>query len=181
MKDGEKNPVCLESQEWQYFCTGSLGEGVGLYISERLLSEPSKVLVFCKAWSNRCWNQGVVAGISVPFGWCCRCPMKSDFQEGCFVSQIQHWVGEVSQRKMGLTCSHMLQAENLLSSLSAPSLICHWNGLRWQGRRLQAEGFLGTGSACPLSQRLLWTVEGWTPEWLHKGFQALVHDTLKIF
>lgn len=180
MKDGEKNPICLGSQEWQYFCTGSLGEGVGLYMSERLLSEPSKVLVFCKASSTRCWNQGVVAEVSILFGWCCRCPMKSDFQGGCFVSQIQHWVGEVSQRKIGLTCTHMLQAGNLLSSFSASSLIYHSNGLRWQGRKLNAEGFLEAGSASPFSQRLLWTVEGWKPEWLHKGFQALVRDTLKI-
>lgn len=184
MKDGEKNPSYLGSQEWQYFCTGSLGEEL--------------VCIGCCQNLQRCQCcyhsvlQSLIQQLleprhcSVPCGWCCRCPMKSDFQGGCllscnhFVSQIQHWVGEVSQRKMGLTCSHMLHDENLLSSFSAPALICHWNGLRWQGKRLNAEGFLETGTSSPLSQRLLWTVGGWTPEWLHKGFQALVHDLLKI-
>lgn len=85
---------------------------------------------FCKAWSNSCWDWGVVIGISVTFGWYCEWLVKFDFQGGFFkdfpqkpfVSQMQQCVWEASQRKIGLTDSHIVHAENLLSWFSAPSL-----------------------------------------------------------
>lgn len=190
MKDDKKNPSYLGNQEWKYFCTGSLREVISLY---RLLSKSSKVtcvgadtMVSCKTWSNSCWDRGVVTGISVTFGWCCRWPMKFDFQGGCllpqnhFVSQIQQCVQEVSQRKTGLTSSYIVHAENLLSWFSAPSLDMPFKRFEVTRRRLTPVGCLVTGPASPSSQRLWWTIEGWTAEQLHKGFQALVHNSLKI-
>lgn len=61
MKDGEKNPSYLGSQEWQYFCTGSLGEElVCLAVVKIVKGVSAATTVFCKAWSNSCWNQGIV-------------------------------------------------------------------------------------------------------------------------
>lgn len=183
MKDGRRNPSYLGNQEWKYFCIGSRGEVVSLY---RFVSKYSEVtcvgadtMVFCKAWSNGCWDRGVIMGISVTFGWCCRWPMKFDFEGGCllpqnhFVSQIQQCVWEVSQRKMGLTSSRIVPAKNLLSRFSAPSLDMP---LKWS-EETDSCGLFGDWSRFPGVPGTRWALEGWTDEQLHK---ALVHSSLKI-